>query len=83
MESFFDLKRNTLSLEDKKLLRKNMDEEGFVPISTLMQMKAIMYPGHDIMRQCIAHSDMFEFKEEDDTFRVANTKLFRRWIDSF
>jgi hypothetical protein len=82
VESFFD-KDSTLTIEDKKLLRKNMKNGGFIPISTLMQMRAIMYPGHDIMRKAINESDIFAFDEEKDTFRLRNQRKLKKWKDSF
>jgi len=82
VESFFTVEDNKLSLEDKKLLRKNMDDNGFIQISTLIQVKAIFFPGHEVMRQCLNASDLFETNEFDE-FRLKDQTQKEEWLRSF
>ncbi|CAD7947071.1 unnamed protein product [Amoebophrya sp. A120] len=55
--------------EDRGILRKQMDAGGWVPIASLISMKSMYYPGHELMRECIRQSPKLEINEMKDKFR--------------
>jgi hypothetical protein len=67
IESFFDLNDKRVPFEDKAVLKKNMSNNGkWIPLGVLMQLKNMIFPGHDIMRECIIESAILEMNESDD-----------------
>jgi hypothetical protein len=80
VENFFDLKNSKLTSSDRAILRKNMNDQGWMPLSGLMQIKTMMYPGHDVMRDCIEESKHLELHESHEWFRVRDGRQRVDWM---
>lgn len=66
--------------EDLDVLRKAADDEGWIPLSTLMSLKNMYYPGHDLMREAIQVSDKLQLDQADDMFRCKDEKTRKAWL---
>jgi len=73
IEVFFDLSANEKNdkalLEDKSILAKNMNEDGWISVNTLMALKHMVFPGHDLMMETIKGSSILELDEAEQHFR--------------
>jgi hypothetical protein len=70
--------------EDRQKLVKNMDAEGWIPFSILMQMKSMVFPGHDTMRECIYHSSILEMAPDgQDKFRCKNKTILKEFNEAY
>lgn len=56
-----------------------MNAAGFIPLATLMQIKAMMYPGHEVMRDCIHDSKVLELGQDHESFRIKNAEQRSKW----
>ena len=52
-----------IPFEDKALLKKNMDRNNWIAFNVLMQLKSMLFPGHDLMVQAIQGSPFMELRE--------------------
>lgn len=64
--------------EDCTELKKHCDDDGWIPMSALVQIKHATYPGHDIMERYFDQSPLFEVK--DIYFRLANASQRATWM---
>jgi len=53
---------------------------GWIAFSALMQVKHMFYPGHDVMRQCVQDSAIFEVN--DNFFRLKDANQRNAWIQA-
>jgi hypothetical protein len=84
IESFFDPNASEkVPQEDKVRLRTAMDHEGWIPINSLMSVKNMYYPGHDLMRECIKESTILEVHESEDKFRCADGSVRIEWMNKW
>eukprot|EP00391_Amoebophrya_sp_Ameob2_P008412 CAMPEP_0178999326 /NCGR_PEP_ID=MMETSP0795-20121207/9989_1 /TAXON_ID=88552 /ORGANISM="Amoebophrya sp., Strain Ameob2" /LENGTH=1072 /DNA_ID=CAMNT_0020692069 /DNA_START=765 /DNA_END=3983 /DNA_ORIENTATION=- len=70
-------------IDDRGLLRRAMDGEGWIPITALMSLKGMYYPGHDLMRDCIRQSKVLEMNEGRDKFRCADSTARQDFLTRF